>query len=142
VLSTQEKQDFGGVSVCLGEVAVTRDKDSYTLEKDPKKNEWKLVKPSGATLDASKVTPIASAFKDWKGSGFAEDQSVKANGLAKPTAVIGARSKDKKKSCSLKIGDETSDKTNRYVAVGSDVLVVPKWSIDRVLVKVDDLKKK
>jgi len=126
----------------LGEVAVTHDKDSYTLEKDAKKNEWKVAKPSGVTLDPSKVTPIASAFKDWKGAGFAEDQSPKANGLGKPVAVITAKSKDKKKSCTLKIGDESSDKTNRFVAVGSDVLVAPKWSIDRVLVKVEDLKKK
>jgi len=126
----------------LGELAVSHEKDSYTLVKDAKKNEWKLTKPTGVTLDPSKVTPIASSFKEWKGSGFADDQSTKSNGLGKPTAVIDARSKDKKKSCTLKIGDETSDKTNRFVAVGSDVLVVPKWSIDRVLVKVDDLKKK
>lgn len=126
----------------LAEVDVKHEKESYVLAKDGKKNEWKLTKPSGVTLDTSKVTPIANGFKDWKGSGFAEDQSEKANGLSKPTAVITAKGKDKKKSCTLKIGDETSDKTNRYVAVGSEVLLVPKWSIDRILVKVDDLKKK
>ena len=134
----------------LVEVAVTHDKESYTLVKDPKKNEWKATKPAGITLDPSKVTPITSAFKDWKGTGFAEDQSAKANGLDKPEGVISARgkaSKDSKdpkaqKSCVLKVGAESSDKVNRFVAVGSDVLLVPKWSVERILVKVDDLKKK
>lgn len=128
--------------VDLAEVAVTHDKDSYTLVRDGKKNDWKAKKPSGITLDPSKVTPLASGFKDWKGTGFADDQSQKANGLAKPRAVITAEGKGKKKTCSLKIGDETADKVSTFAAVGSDVLLVPKWTVDRILVKVDDLKKK
>jgi len=142
--------DFKDKLVCdiadadLGEVSVVHDKDSYTLARGDKDKDWKLAKPTGVTVDQAKVTPIASAFKDWKAAGFAEDQSPKSGGLAKPKAVITARSKDKKKSCTLKIGDETKDKTN-YIAQagsGSEVYLVAKWAADRALPKVDDLKKK
>jgi hypothetical protein len=138
----------------LGQVAVTRDKDSFTLVKGPKagdkkgdkdkdkKEEWHATKPKDLTIDPAKVTTIGSAFKAWKAGGFAADQSPKANGLAKPKAVIVATSKDKKKSCTLKIGDETTDKVNYVASVGTDVYVLPKWSAERVLVKLDDIKKK
>ena len=90
------------------------------------------------------MTPIAGAFKDWKAAGFAENQDPKANGLAKPKAVIVAHSKDKKKSCVLKIGDESTDKVNYSAQWGTtpDVYLLAKWAADRILVKVDNLKKK
>jgi hypothetical protein len=129
----------------ISQVTVTRDKDSYTLVKDPKKtgaDAWKLAKPTGITLDTAKAPNIASAFKEWKGSGFAEDNAAKATGLDKPAATIVATGKGK--SCTLKVGKELADKQSSYVAVAgaSDIFVAPKWSLDRVLVKVDDLKKK
>ena len=142
--------DFRDKALCdiadadLGEVSVTHDKDSYTLVRDPKKNEWRATKPAGVTLDPTKVTPIAGAFKDWKAMGFAEDQNPKANGLPKPKAVIVAHSKDKKVSCILRIGDEAKDKINYVAQSGAspDAYLVAKWATDRILVKVDDLKKK
>lgn len=122
------------------EVAVTRGKDSYTLKKSGE--EFKLDKPTGITLDTSKVAGITGAFTDWKAQSFAE--GVKNTGLGKPSAVIIAQSKTKGRSCQIKVGSETSEKGNFYVqAVGQpDTMVVPKWSLDRVLVNVDDLKKK
>ena len=141
--------DFRDKSLCdiadsdMGDVSVTHDKDSYALIKDAKKKDWKATKPAKLTLDPAKVTPIAAAFKDWKAAGFADDQAPKGSGLAKPKAVITAHSKDKKKSCTLKIGDETKDKTNYAAQSGTapDVYLVAKWAADRILVKVDDLKK-
>jgi hypothetical protein len=141
--------DFRDKTICnladgdVTQVAVTRDKDSFTLVKDPKKSgddAWKLAKPAGVTLDTSKVSAIASSFKDWKGTGFAEDP--KTTGLAKPSATIVASGKGG--SCSLKVGAESSDKQNVYLAATGmpAPLVVPKWSVDRILVKLDDLKKK
>jgi hypothetical protein len=142
--------DFRDKSICdiaegdLGGVSVTHDKDSFALVRDSKKNEWKAAKPAGLTLDPAKVTPLAGAFKDWKAAGFAENQDPKAVGLTKPRAVIVANSKDKKKSCLLKVGDETKDKVNYVAQAGSapDVYLLAKWATDRILVKVDDLKKK
>ena len=129
------------------QVAVVHDKDSYTLVKDPKKtgnDAWKLSKPAGVTLDTGKVTGILSGFKEWKANSFAEDNAPKATGLDKPKATIVATSNIKGHACSVKVGAELADKQNSYVAPTSspDVMVVPKWALDRVLVKVDDLKKK
>jgi hypothetical protein len=128
-------------------VTVTHDKDSYALAKDPKKtgnDAWKLTKPAGVTLDTSKTTGILSGFKEWKATSFAEDSSAKATGLDKPRASIVATSSTKGHGCTLKVGAELADKQNSYVAVAGspDVMVVPKWALDRVLVKVDDIKKK
>jgi hypothetical protein len=141
--------DFRDKTICnladgdVTQVAVTRDKDSFTLVKDPKKSgddAWKLSKPAGLTLDTSKVSAIASSFKDWKGTGFAEDP--KATGLAKPSATIVATGNGK--TCNLRVGAESSDKQNVFLAAAGmpEALVVPKWSVDRILVKLDDLKKK
>ena len=131
----------------ITQVAVSNGGESYTLVKDPKKSgddAWKLAKPSGVTLDASKVSPIVAGFKEWKANSFAEDNAAKATGLDKPKATIVATSNVKGHGCTLKVGAELADKQNSYVAVPSspDVLVAPKWALDRVLVKLDDLKKK
>lgn len=128
----------------LTQIAVSHDKDSFTLAKGAgkDKNAWSATKPKDLTVDTSKISSITGGFKDWKATGFADDQSPKANGLDKPRAVITATGKDKKKSCTLKIGAESPDKVNVFAAEGSDVFVVPKWSVDRLMVKVDDLKKK
>jgi hypothetical protein len=143
--------DFREKTICnlntdsLTQVAVNRPTDGFTLAKDPKKTgdeAWKLAKPAGVTLDTSKVNNIVSAFKDWKASGFAEDDAPAATGLAKPSATVVASAKGG--SCNVKVGNETSDKQSYYVAAAgaADVFVAPKWSVDRVLVKLDDLKKK
>jgi hypothetical protein len=121
------------------EIAVSAGDRSYTLVKSG--SDWKATKPK-MDVDASKVSPITSAFKDWKATAFAEDQSVKNNGLAKPK-VITAKSKAKDAPlCQVKVGDETKDKLSYFVATPKgDVLLAPKWSVDRILVKPDDLKK-
>jgi len=128
----------------MGQISVTHEKDSFTLAKGAgkDKNAWTATKPKDLTVDTAKINGITGGFKDWKATGFADDQSPKANGLDKPRAVISATSKDKKKSCTIKIGAESTDKVNVFAAEGPDVFVVPKWSVDRLLVKVDDLKKK
>ena len=128
----------------LGQVAVTHEKDSFTLAKGAgkDKNAWTATKPKGLTVDTSKINSITGGFVAWKATGFAADQSPKANGLGKPRAVIVATGKDKKRSCTIKIGDETTDKVNVFAGVGTDTFVVPKWSVDRLLPKVDDIKKK
>jgi Domain of unknown function (DUF4340) len=154
--------DFRDKTLCdisdadLGEIAVVHEKDSYTLRKEPdkgkgdtkkkqdSKDEWKFKKPANLALDPAKVTPLATSFKDWKAIGYAEDQTPKANGLGKPRAVISARTKDGKKTCVVKVGDETKDKVNYAAQSGSspEVYLVAKWSTDRLLAKPDDLKKK
>jgi hypothetical protein len=125
----------------LTEVAVTNDKDSFTLTKQG--SAWKATKPANFTADDSKITNITGAFSEAKGQGFAEDTSPKTTGLAKPKTIV-AKSNVKGRGCQLKVGSETSDKANYHVQTGTqpEVYLVPKWSVDRILVKLDDLKKK
>jgi hypothetical protein len=125
----------------LAEVAVTNGADSYTLLNEGGK--WKAAK---FEVDPAHTPSIGGGFKDWKGNGIAEEAPA-AVGLAKPRATIVAKSKSKPgagASCSLKIGDESKDKQSVYAqtAKSPDVYLLPKWSVDRILVKVDDLKKK
>jgi hypothetical protein len=138
--------DFRDKTICdidandLTEVAVSHGAESYTIVKNGK--DWKATKPAKTELDASKVTPIAGAFKAWKATGFADDpSSLKAGGLVKPQATIVAKSKAA--TCTLKIGDESKDKQSYFVQAGNapDVFTVAKWSADRILVKVHDIKK-
>jgi hypothetical protein len=138
--------DFRDKTICdidasaLTEVAVTHGAESYTIVKNGK--DWKATKPAKTELDPAKVTPIAGAFKAWKATGFADDpSSLKAGGLVKPQATILAKSKAA--TCTLKIGDESKDKQSYFVQAGNapDVFTVAKWSADRILVKVNDIKK-
>jgi hypothetical protein len=128
----------------VAEIAVTHGDNSYTIAKNG--SDWKASKPAKLEVDSAKVT-FASAFKEMKAQSFAEDATAKTNGLAKPQATIVAKSKAKGgttgPTCTIKVGDETKDKLNYYVmtAKGPDVYLAPKWNIDRILVKVDDLKK-
>lgn len=122
------------------EVSVAGGDKAYALVKSG--TDWKATKPK-MDVDASKVTPITNAFKEWKATSFAEDQSAKADGLAK-AKLITAKSKDKGAPlCQVKVGDETKDKQSYFVTAGkgTDVMLAPKWSVDRILVKPDDLKK-
>ena len=122
------------------EVSVAAGDKSFALVKSG--SDWKATKPK-MEVDAGKVTPITSAFKDWKATSFADDQSPKNNGLTKPK-VVTAKSKEKGAPvCQVKIGDESKDKLSYFVMTGksNDVLMAPKWSVDRILVKPEDLKK-
>lgn len=125
----------------LTEISVAAGDKSYTLVKSG--SDWKATKPAKLELDATKVPPIAGAFKDWKATAFADDQSLKGNGLAKPKAVISAKSKSSAPACLVRVGDESADKVSYIVATAKspDVYLAPKWAVDRILVKPDDLKK-
>jgi hypothetical protein len=123
----------------VSEIAVSHGDNSFTIAKSGA--EWKASKPAKLDVDPAKVT-FAAAFKEWKAQSFAEDATAKTNGLAKPQATIVAKGKGGA-TCSVKVGDETKDKLNYYVmsSKSPDVYLAPKWNVDRVLVKVDDLKK-
>ena len=121
------------------EIVVDHGENSFTVVKSG--SEWKATKPAKLEVDPTKITPMAGAFKEWKGTSFADDQSPKANGLAKPKATVTAKGKGV--TCSAKIGDETKDKLSYHVlpGKGADVYLTPKWNVDRLLQKLDDIKK-
>ena len=82
----------------ITEVAVTHDKESFTLAKQGERT-GRRPSPRASPRTTRKVTHIAGAFADWKGQGFAEDSSPKATGLGKPTATIVAKSSVKGHGC-------------------------------------------
>jgi hypothetical protein len=125
----------------LKEVAVTHGADSYTLVHEG--TAWKAVKPPKITLDPGRTPQIGGAFKDWKATSFAEGVPAAETGLAKPKAVVVVKG-NKGEALTFKVGEETKDKQSVYLMTSKspDVYIVPKWSTDRFLVKLDDLKKK
>jgi hypothetical protein len=129
------------------EVSVARNKDPFVLTRPSEKsgvNAWKVIKPAGMKPDMSKASALAGFFLEWKAQGFAEDNSPKTTGLVKPTATISAKSKVQGHACTLKVGGETPDKSNYYVMANDqpDIFVVAKWAIDRVAVKLEEVKEK
>lgn len=131
----------------IAEIDVARAKDGFTLRRAPGKTgaeAWSAARPAGFKLDTNKVNAIVMAFNNWKASSFAENNAPAATGLGSPVATIVARSNLKgSSSCVLRVGGETADKQSRHVQVAGkpDVMVVPTWSLDRVTVKLDDIKK-
>ncbi|HVX96413.1 MAG TPA: DUF4340 domain-containing protein [Polyangia bacterium] len=126
----------------LSEVAVSHGADSYTLVHDPAG--WKATRPAKFQVDPGRTPAIGGAFKDWKAASFADDTAPATTGLAKPKATVAIKSK-KGEAITFKIGDESKDKQNVYLQSSkspSDVFLAPKWSTDRLLVKLDELKKK
>jgi hypothetical protein len=123
----------------LTDVSVAAGDKSFALVKSG--SDWKATKPK-MEVDSGKATPLGNAFKDWKATAFAENQSLKDDGLVKPRGVITAKGKNKA-ACVVRVGDETKDKLSVFVAKdkSNEVMVAPKWSVDRILVKPDDLKK-
>jgi Domain of unknown function (DUF4340) len=145
--------DFRDKTVCnltadgVTEVSVARNKDPFVLTRPSGQsgvNAWKVIKPAGMKPDMSKASAIAGFFLEWKAQGFAEDNSPKTTGLSKPTVTISAKSKVQGHACTLKVGGETPDKSNYYVMANDqpDIFVVAKWAIDRIAVKLDEVKEK
>jgi hypothetical protein len=145
--------DFRDKTICnlasdeITEVSVARNKDPFMLTKNPGKTGdelWKLSKPTGAKPDISKANAIAGFFHEWKAQRYAEDNLPKTAGLDKPSAVISAKSKVPGHTCTLKIGGESPDKGNYYVIANNqpNVYLVAKTDIDRITVKLDEVKAK
>jgi Domain of unknown function (DUF4340) len=129
----------------LAEIAVTHGADSFTLTHQG--TTWKATKPAGITLDPGKMPSLGAAFKEWKATSYAEDPTPAKTGLAKPRATVVGKPMPGSglgAPCAFKIGDETADKQSVYMqaAKGGDVYLAPKWSVDRLLPKLDELKKK
>jgi uncharacterized protein DUF4340 len=125
----------------LTEIAVSHGADSYTLVHES--TAWKATKPAKLVLDPGKTPSIGGAFKSWKAAGYSEETAPAVTGLAKPQATITVKAKTGQ-TTTFKVGNETKDKQNVYLTSSKspDVYLAPKWSTDRLLQKIDDLKKK
>ena len=144
--------DFRDRTICdlasaeITEISVARDKDPFVLVRPTGKtgdDAWKLTKPA-APADISKANALAGFFHDWKAQKYAEDNLPKTAGLAKPATIISAKSNVKGHVCNLKVGGEAADKNNYYVVASNQpyVFLVAKSDIDRITVKLDEVKRK
>jgi hypothetical protein len=125
----------------VAEIAVSHGADSYTVVHEA--TAWKATKPAKLVLDPGKTPSIGGAFKSWKATGYSEETAPAVTGLAKPQATIAVKTKTGQ-TTTFKVGNETKDKQNFYLTSSKspDIYLAPKWSIDRLLQKIDDLKKK
>jgi hypothetical protein len=115
----------------LTEVAVAHDKDSFALAKQGGK--WKASKPANFTADDSKVSTITGAFADWKGAGFAEDNSPKATGWpSRPRPSPPSPASRATVACSRSAARPATRATTTSRSDSQpDIFTVPKWSVDR-----------
>ncbi|MDZ4693741.1 MAG: DUF4340 domain-containing protein [Deltaproteobacteria bacterium] len=127
----------------LTQVDVSRKSEPFQLVRTgASSTDWKFAKPA-AELDTSKHAAVLAAFAELKATAMAESFAPAATGLDKPSATIVAKSK-LKGGCTLKVGKTTADDQSYNVQTSGreEVFLVPKYTLDRVLVKLDELKKK
>ena len=125
----------------VSEIAVSRGDNSYTISKSG--SDWKASKPAKLDVDPAKVS-LRGGVQGMEGAELRGGRRRR-----RPTAWRSLRRRSPRRAraappACVKVGDETKDKLNYYVDERQeqpDVFLAPKWNVDRVLVKIDDLKK-
>jgi hypothetical protein len=116
---------------------VTRSSDSYAVER--RGLGWRATVPRGLPVDDEKLQAFASVFRGWSAPRLAEEPPRDA--VARPQAVIVGRSAHAR--CTIRVGRELPDGSGYFVQTPAsrDVLVVPKWMIDRIAVPLRQIQK-
>jgi hypothetical protein len=116
---------------------VRRGSDSYAVER--RGPSWQATAPKGLAIDSEKVASFATVFRGWSAPRLAEHPPPDA--VARPQAVIVGRSP--RARCTIRVGRELPDGSGYFVqtAASPDVLVVPKWMIDRIAVPLRQIQK-
>jgi hypothetical protein len=117
--------------------AVTRGSDSYAVIKE--RGAWKATHPAGLAVSSQKMATFSTVFRRWTAPEIAE--APPAGAVSAPRVVIVGRSRNA--SCTIQVGGEPADKPGYYVRTprSRDVYIVPKWMIDRIAVKLDEITK-
>jgi hypothetical protein len=119
------------------EVAITNGPDSYAITKDA--GGWRATRPAGLKVDQEKVVAFHTIFRAWSAPQIAEGLPVSTFGAAR--ALIVGRSK--KGSCTIQVGGDAPGRPDSYLLrtpTARDLYVVPKWMVDRVVVKLDQIR--
>jgi hypothetical protein len=116
---------------------VTRGPHSYEVVRDG--GAWHATRPSGLEIDPDKVAPLATVFRRWSAPVIAEDPP--GNAVSAPRAVIVGHSKDS--SCTIRVGREPKQEAGYFIQTPAspDIYIVPKWMIDRIAVRLDEIQK-
>jgi hypothetical protein len=120
----------------LTEIDVTVGADTLVLKREG--DAWKSAK---GEVDDAKVKGLGGSFDNLAAAGFSEVSDPKVTGLAKPSASVALKLRDKSQ-VQLKFG-AVKDSTDYFVQrVGTpDVLLIKKYMADRFLKKQADLAK-
>jgi hypothetical protein len=116
---------------------VTRGPHSYEVVRDG--GAWHATHPSGLEIDPDKVAPLATVFRRWSAPVIAEDPP--GNAVSAPRAVIVGHSKNS--SCTIRVGREPKREAGYFIQTPAsrDIYIVPKWMIDRIAVRLDEIQK-
>jgi hypothetical protein len=118
--------------------SVTDGADSYAVAK--RDGAWRATAPAGFVADPDKVTPLATVFRGWVAPEIAE--APPADAMQPLRAVIVGRSK--KASCTIQVGGEPKNHEPAYYVrtpTSRNIYVVPKWMVDRIAVRLDQISK-
>jgi hypothetical protein len=122
--------------------AVTHGAASYAVERVHDRvhvhDGWRATRPRGLAVDAEKVAGFATVFRGWRALRLAEHPP--ADAVSPPRAVIAGRSA--RSRCTIEVGRELPDGSGYFVRTRAspDVLVVPKWMVDRIAVPLGEIR--
>ena len=137
----------------LEEIAVKHGIDSYTLTRESRTGlanpggpanqtgqglgVWRATAPRGLHVDAGKAAALASIFRGWRAPRIAEDPPRGA--LDAPAVVITGRSRSGR--CTIAAApDPSAEAYLARVPPAPEIFVLPRWMIDRIAVKIAQLR--
>ncbi len=124
----------------IDEIVVRNGADSFTVVRtSPGGRVWRATAPRDLRVDSDKVAPLASVFRGWRAPRIAEDPRPEDLRGRAPVVITG---RGPKGSCSvIALAGRPGDETYLAQAPPSpDRFVLPRWMIDRIALKLADLR--
>jgi len=127
----------------IDEITVKNGADSFAVGRAPGTQSWRATAPRGLRVDPARVAPLASAFRAWRAPDIAEDRHPAD--VAGPGAITisGGGSKGRCTVTAVVNPSAHQGDEDAYLAVAppsTDVFALPRWMIDRVAVKLADVR--
>ena len=127
----------------IDEIAVTNGADSFVISREPGTQSWRATAPRGLRVDPTKVAPLASAFRAWRAPRIAEDR--RPSEVDGPGAIVISGRGPKGRCTVTAVTNQRSRAgiEDAFLAVAPpsiDVFVLPRWMIDRVALKLGNLR--
>lgn len=127
----------------IDEISVKNGADSFVVARPAGTQIWRATAPRGLRVDPTKVEPLASTFRAWRAPRIAEDR--RASEVAGPAAIVisGGGAKGRCTVTAIANLRPQSGVEDAFLAIAppsTDVFVLPRWMIDRVALKLADLR--
>jgi len=127
----------------IDDITVKNGADSYAVAREPGTQSWRATAPRGLRVDPAKVAPLASAFRAWRAPHIAEGRRASEVGGPGAITISGGGAKGRCTVTSVPNPDAHAGVDDAFLAVAppsTDVFVLPKWMIDRVALKLSELR--